>query len=96
MSTTKPAPAHSAVARWLRLAQPAGYLAAMAARAVALAIVRRAASQAQRELVALDNRTLADIGPARAELTSLIDAVAETRTAAVLAQFPWNCPRTGA
>ena len=48
---------------------------------IASAVVRRAERQARRELAALDDRTLGDMGLARSELTSLLEALAETRTA---------------
>jgi uncharacterized protein YjiS (DUF1127 family) len=89
-------PARTAVQGWPALPQPARHLWASAAQAIASFIVRRAASQAHRELAALDDRMLADIGVGRAELKPLLDALAEARTAAVLAQFPWNHPRMSA
>ena len=80
----------------LPLPQAAGCLADIAAHAIASAVLRRAARQAHRELAALDDRTLADAGLVRAELMSLLEVLVETRTAAVLGQFPWNRPRMGA
>jgi uncharacterized protein YjiS (DUF1127 family) len=96
MSTTNPAPAQMTVPSWPRLPQAVRYLAQIAAHAIASAVLMSAARQAHRELAALDDRMLADIGLVRAELTSLLEALAEARTAGVLAQFPWNRPRMGA
>jgi uncharacterized protein YjiS (DUF1127 family) len=86
----------SSVPSWLTLPQAARSLAEVVAHAIALAVLRRATCQAHRELAALDDRTLADLGLVRAELTSLLEVLAETRTATVFAQFPWNRPRMGA
>jgi uncharacterized protein YjiS (DUF1127 family) len=72
------------------------YVAAIAASWIVPAVVRRVERRAHRELAALDDRTLADMGLARAELMSLLDALAETRAAVSLSQFPWTCPRLGA
>jgi uncharacterized protein YjiS (DUF1127 family) len=96
MSNAKPASAQMTVPSWLTLPQAARYLAEIAAHAIASLVLRRAARQAHRKLMTLDDRTLADIGLVRSELTSLLEALAETRTAAVLSQLPWNRPRTGA
>lgn len=78
------------------LRQAARHLVATAARAIAWSIARRAARRAHRELAALDDRLLADIGLVRTELIPVLDALAETRAAPVLAQFPWNRPRMSA
>lgn len=96
MSRSNTAPEQISEPNWLTLRQVAGTVAAITANAIASTVMRRAASQAHRELAALDDRTLADIGLVRPELTSLLESLAETRTAAVLAQFPWNRPRIGA
>ena len=95
MSGTNPMPEQMSVPNWPTLPRVVKYLGAIAANATAWIVVRRATKQAHRELVALDDRTLADIGLVRGELTSLLEALAEARTAAVLAQFPWNRPRMG-
>jgi uncharacterized protein YjiS (DUF1127 family) len=95
MSKANPAPERMTV-NWLPLAQAAEYRAAIAANAVASAILGRAARQAHRELAAMGDRTLADIGLARPELASLLEVLAEARTTAVLSQLPWNRPRRGA
>ena len=70
------------------LRQTARHLVATTARAIVSSIARRAARRAHRELAALDDRLLADIGLVRAELIPVLDALAETRAATVLAQFP--------
>ena len=61
------------------LRQTARHLMATAARAIVLSIARRAARRAHRELAALDDRLLADIGLVRAELDPVLDALAETQ-----------------
>lgn len=96
MSRTKPAFEHISVPNGLMLPQAARYLAAIAASRIASIVVRRAKRQAYRQLAAVDDRTLRDMGLVRAELMSLLEALAETRTAVVFSQFPWNRPRMGA
>jgi len=96
MSTTILALARVTVPGRTGLPRAAAKLAELAALAVASAILRRAARQAYRELAALDDRTLRDIGLARCELASIAQTFAETRTAAALAQFPWTNPRISA
>jgi uncharacterized protein YjiS (DUF1127 family) len=78
------------------LPRAARYVAAVAAGWIVPVVVRRVERRAQRELAALDDRTLEDMGLGRAELTSLLDALAETRAALSLSRFPWTCPRLGA
>ena len=78
------------------LRQTARHLVATAARAIVSSIARRAARRAHRELAALDDRLLADVGLVRTELILVLDALAETRAATVLAQFPWNRRRMSA
>jgi uncharacterized protein YjiS (DUF1127 family) len=73
---------------WPTLLQAGRYLATIAANAGAAFALRRAARQAQRELVALDDRMLADMGLVRAGFTAFTEALAETRAAAASAQFP--------
>jgi uncharacterized protein YjiS (DUF1127 family) len=96
MSTNIRAPIRPALPVQLALMLAFRHLAEIAAHVIASIVLRRAASRAHRELVAMDSRLLADIGLARAELSSLLDALAEARTKSFLAQFPWNCPRMGA
>ena len=96
MSTIRWAPAQLSGSNRMTLPQVVRCLAALAANVIASAVVRRAESQARRELAALDDRTLADMGLVRAELLSLLETLAETRTQAVLGQFPWNRSRLGA
>lgn len=96
MSSNDLAPAKMTASSWLMLPQAANHLAEMAAHAIASAVLRRTACRARRELAALDDRALADIGLVRAELTSLLEVLAERRTTAVFAQFLWNLPRKGA
>jgi uncharacterized protein YjiS (DUF1127 family) len=79
-----------------RLPRAAAKLAEFATRAIAAGVLRHAARQAYRELAALDDRTLKDIGLPRCELASIAQAIAEIRSAAVLAQFPWTNPRISA
>jgi uncharacterized protein YjiS (DUF1127 family) len=96
MSTTIAALARVTVPGRLGLLRAAAKLAEFATMAIASAILRRAARQAYHELAALDDRTLKDIGLARCELASIAEAIAETRAAAALAQFPWTNPRVSA
>jgi uncharacterized protein YjiS (DUF1127 family) len=96
MSPTILAAARVTVPGQLALRQAAAHLAEAVALAFASAVLRRAERQAQRELAALDDRTLADIGLVRAQLTSLEDAFTETRAAAALGQFPTDHSRLGA
>lgn len=90
MSRTSPTPARMAAQRWL-MPQAGRCL-----EAIASSVLRRAARQAHRGLMALDDRTLADLGLLRTELTSLLEALAGTSTAAASTQFPRNRPRMGA
>jgi hypothetical protein len=78
-----------AVQRWLALQ------AARCLGAIASGVLRRALRQAHRQLMALDDRTLADLGLFRTELTPLLMALAGTPTAAS-SQFPRYRPRMGA
>ena len=96
MSGTDATPARMTLRSALALPQAAGYLAAATTSALASAVARRDARRARRELAALDDRTLADLGLERAELTSLFDALAERRTAAVLAHSFGTAPAWGA
>lgn len=96
MSKADPASAKMAVRTWPILLRTANHLVATATNAVVSTIVQRAAAQASRELAALDDRTLADVGLNRVALTSRLDVLAQKRTAAVLAQFPWDGQRVGA
>ena len=96
MSITHPMPEQMTHPNWLTPASAVRCVAEVATYAIASTIVRRAVMRAHRELVALDDRTLSDIGLVRSELTSLLAAVAERRTAAVLAQSPWSRPRLDA
>jgi uncharacterized protein YjiS (DUF1127 family) len=96
MSRNQPAPERMRVPDWPALPRAARYLAAVAANWIAPVVVRRVERRAHRELAALDDRTLADMGLGRAELTSLLEALAETRAALSLSQLPWTCPRPGA
>ncbi len=88
MGTTIPALARVTVPGGRGLPRAAAKLTEFAHLAIASAVLRRAARQAYRELAALDDRTLKDIGLVRCELASIGQTVAETRTAAALAQFP--------
>ena len=88
MSTTILALARATVPGARGLPGAAAKLTEFAALAIASAVLRRAARQAYRELAALDDRTVKDIGLVRCELASIAEAVAETRTAAAFAQFP--------
>jgi len=96
MSTTILALARVTVPGQPGLPRAAAKLAEFMALAIAAAVLRRAARQAYRELAALDDRTLKDIGLARCELAAISEAVAESRAAAVIAQFPWTNPRISA
>jgi uncharacterized protein YjiS (DUF1127 family) len=89
MSTTHLAP-------WSALPGVARRVAAIAANWIAPVVMRRLERRAHNELAALDDRTLEDMGLARAELMSLLAALAETRATSAFSQFPWNCPRIGA
>lgn len=91
MSRTNPTPGQMSIPNWPPLPRVFRCLGAIAS-----AVVRRATKQAHRELVALDDRTLADIGLVRADLMSLLETLTVTRTAAVLSPSIWNCPRPGA
>ncbi len=88
MSITHPAPEQLTHTKWLTLPSAVKYVATAATNAIASIIVGRTVMRDHRELVALDDSTLSDIGLVRSELTSLLAAIAERRTAAVLAQFP--------
>jgi uncharacterized protein YjiS (DUF1127 family) len=70
----------------LALPQLAGYLAVIAANWIASIVVLRVQRQAHRGLATLNDRTLEDMGLARPELMSLLEALTETRTAAA------SCP----
>lgn len=96
MSKIRRAPEQMSMPNRLTLPQVARYLAATTVNVIASIVVRRAERQARRELAALDDRTLGDMGLVRADLMSLLEVLAETRTAAVLFPSPWNCPRLGA
>lgn len=96
MSTTIAALARVTVPGRPGLPRAAAKLAEVMALAIAAAVLRCAARQAYRELAALDDRTLKDIGLARRALAAVSEAVAKGRAAAVIAQFPWNTPRIGA
>jgi uncharacterized protein YjiS (DUF1127 family) len=89
MSRTIVALARATVPGRPDLPRAAAKLAELAALAIASAVLRRAARRAYRELAALDDRTLKDIGLARSALASISQAVAEGQAAAVIAQFPW-------
>jgi uncharacterized protein YjiS (DUF1127 family) len=73
MSRAYPAPAQIVELSWLMLLRRARNLAVAAGAVASAVVLRRAASRAHRELAALDDRTLADIGLDRAELMSLLD-----------------------
>jgi uncharacterized protein YjiS (DUF1127 family) len=67
-------------------------LAALAAEAVLSAVMARAVRRAHRELAALDDRTLADIGLDRSAVEDL--SAISRRTA--LGQIPWHRLQTSA
>jgi len=71
MSRIHSAPGQISVASWSTLQQAAGRLAAIAAKWIASTMSRRVERRALRELAALDDRALADIGLVRADLVSL-------------------------
>lgn len=91
MSRTNPAPAPT----WRALPQLVRHLAALAAHAIVLTVLQRAERQARLELAALDDRTLRSMGLVRADLMMMLDALAESRTAAALSRSPWNGRRLG-
>jgi uncharacterized protein YjiS (DUF1127 family) len=74
MSRIHSAPGQTSVANWPTLQQAAGRLAAIAANWIASTVSRRVERRALRELAALDDRALADIGLVRADLMSLREA----------------------
>ncbi|MDX2201373.1 MAG: DUF1127 domain-containing protein [Hyphomicrobiaceae bacterium] len=90
MTSTNTASAPARMALW-----PGWDLAALAGRLIASAVLRRAERKARRELAALDDRTLEDMGLVRADLTALLDALAERRAAVALSRSPCNCRRLG-
>ncbi|MGE8941481.1 DUF1127 domain-containing protein [Leptospira interrogans] len=77
MSITHPMPEQMTHPSWPTPASAVRCVAEVAINAIASTIVRRAVMRARRELVALDDRTLSDIGLVRSELTSLLAAIAE-------------------
>lgn len=93
MSNANPASKAMSAAGLPVVPQAAKRLASLAADAIVSAVLRRAVRRLYRELAALDDRTLADIGLNRAAAEDLT-AISRRETWMSLAQFPWHRPHT--
>jgi len=96
MSRSDRAPAHLTAPRQLPLSQVVDRLATRMAEMFVATVLRHAERMARRELAGLDDRCLGNMGFARADLMSLLDAVAELRSAVALSRSTSTCRRLGA
>ena len=95
MSNANPASNAMRAAGLPLVPQAARRLASLAAGDIASAVMHRAVRRAHRELAALDDRTLADIGLDRAAVEHLA-AIGRRETSMSLAQFSWHRAHTSA
>jgi hypothetical protein len=91
MSNANPASNAIRATRLFAVPEAARQIAALVADAIASTVLRRAVRRAHRELAALDDGMLADIGLDRAAVDDLA-AISRRETWMSLTQFPGRCP----